>query len=127
MPARCGFPRSYKILHTIHNFLNLILGIEWTISCAKQLLSYLSPTSAHLYRYRNLLQPAERFGRKRGLYTGLGSGFNCMLTNSLTTIALIYGTRLVVEDFAKPTDEKTYKAGNIFTVRKIFCFQLFNV
>ncbi|XP_026317561.1 multidrug resistance protein homolog 49-like isoform X2 [Hyposmocoma kahamanoa] len=69
-----------------------------------------------IQRYRNLLEPAERFGRKRGLCTGLGNGFNCMLTFSLNTIVLMYGTRLVVEDFAKPTDEKRYIPGDIITI-----------
>lgn len=67
-------------------------------------------------RYKELLEPAERYGRKRGLYTGLGNGFNWVLTYSLNAIGLIYGTRLVIDDFDKPTEEKRYLVGKLFSV-----------
>lgn len=69
-----------------------------------------------LFRYRRLLEPAERYGCKRGLYTGLGTGFNWVLTYCIITIGLIYGTRLVMSDMTKPTDERRYIVGNIFSV-----------
>lgn len=68
------------------------------------------------YRYKALLDPAERYGKKRGLCTGLGNGFNWVLTYSLNAIGLIYGTRLVINDFDKPTDEKRYLVGELFSV-----------
>ncbi|XP_061382310.1 multidrug resistance protein homolog 49-like [Danaus plexippus] len=67
-------------------------------------------------RYCKLLEPAERYGRKRGLYTGLGTGFNWVLTYSLNAIGLTYGTRLVLHDFDKPTDEKKYLVGVVFSI-----------
>nr|QCO93568.1 ATP-binding cassette subfamily B member 2 [Chilo suppressalis] len=47
-------------------------------------------------KYRKLLEPAEQYGRKRGIYTGLGTGFNWILTYSLNAIGLAYGTRLSI-------------------------------
>ncbi|XP_045458095.1 multidrug resistance protein homolog 49-like [Melitaea cinxia] len=67
-------------------------------------------------RYRRLLEPAELYGRKRGLYTGLGTGFNWVLTYSLNAIGLTYGARLVLMDFDKPTDEKKYLVGTVFSI-----------
>lgn len=67
-------------------------------------------------RYKRLLEPAERYGRKRGLYTGLGTGFNWVLTYSLNAIGLTYGTRLVLQDFDKPSDERKYLVGIVFSV-----------
>ncbi|XP_063394078.1 multidrug resistance protein homolog 49-like isoform X1 [Cydia fagiglandana] len=68
-------------------------------------------------RYRKLLEPAERYGRKRGLYTGLGTGFNWVLTYSLNAIGLSYGTRLVLQDLliADP-DKRRYAVGEIFSI-----------
>lgn len=68
------------------------------------------------YRYRRLLEPAERYGRKRGLYTGLGTGFNWVLTYSLNAIGLTYGARLILIDWEKPTDERKYLVGVVFSV-----------
>ncbi|KAL4704734.1 hypothetical protein ACJJTC_006512, partial [Scirpophaga incertulas] len=67
-------------------------------------------------RYRKLLEPAERYGRKRGLYTGMGTGFNWILTYALNAIGLTYGTRLVLRDFDKPSDEKVYVVGVVFSI-----------
>ncbi|CAG4929498.1 unnamed protein product [Parnassius apollo] len=67
-------------------------------------------------RYRRLLEPAERYGRKRGLYTGLGNGFNWVLTYSLNAIGLTYGARLVLSDWEKPTDERKYLVGVVFSI-----------
>ncbi|XP_063837633.1 multidrug resistance protein homolog 49-like [Ostrinia nubilalis] len=67
-------------------------------------------------RYQRLLEPAERYGRKRGLYTGLGNGFNWVLTFSLNAIGLAYGTRLVLQDMDKPSDERKYAVGVIFSI-----------
>lgn len=69
-----------------------------------------------MYRYQRLLEPAERYGRKRGLYTGLGTGFNWILSYSLNAIGLTYGTRLVLNDLDKPTEEKKYLVGIVFSV-----------
>ncbi|CAK1588203.1 unnamed protein product [Parnassius mnemosyne] len=63
-----------------------------------------------------MLEPAERYGRKRGIYTGLGTGFNWILTYSLNAIGLTYGTRLILSDWEKPTDERKYLVGVIFSV-----------
>ncbi|XP_075990573.1 multidrug resistance protein homolog 49-like [Anticarsia gemmatalis] len=67
-------------------------------------------------RYSRLLQPAEKQGRRRGLYTGLGNGFNWVLTYSLNAIGFTYGTRLVVGDFDKPTDERKYLVGIVYSI-----------
>ncbi|CAK1588202.1 unnamed protein product [Parnassius mnemosyne] len=67
-------------------------------------------------RYRRLLEPAERYGRKRGLYTGLGNGFNWVLTYSLNAIGLTYGARLILSDWEKPTDERKYLVGVVFSI-----------
>ncbi|CAH0716416.1 unnamed protein product, partial [Brenthis ino] len=67
-------------------------------------------------RYCRLLEPAELYGRKRGLYTGLGTGFNWLLTYSLNAIGLTYGARLVIIDFDKPTDDRTYLVGVVFSI-----------
>ncbi|CAG4929505.1 unnamed protein product [Parnassius apollo] len=67
-------------------------------------------------RYRRLLEPAERYGRKRGLYTGLGNGFSWVLTYSLNAIGLTYGARLVLSDWEKPTDERKYLVGVVFSI-----------
>ncbi|XP_013162197.1 PREDICTED: multidrug resistance protein homolog 49-like [Papilio xuthus] len=67
-------------------------------------------------RYRRLLEPAERYGRKRGLYTGLGTGFNWVLTYSLNAIGLTYGARLILIDWEKPTDERKYLVGVVFSI-----------
>lgn len=72
-------------------------------------------------RYKQLLEPAERFGRRKGLYTGLGNGFNWVLTYSLNAIGLTYGTRLVLQDLDKPADEKKYLVGVVFSVSKQSC------
>lgn len=68
------------------------------------------------YRYNKLLEPAERYGRRRGLFTGLGTGFSWVLTYSLNAIGLAYGTRLVLADMALETDERTYQVGDILSV-----------
>ncbi|XP_053623630.1 multidrug resistance protein homolog 49-like [Plodia interpunctella] len=67
-------------------------------------------------KYKQLLEPAERFGRRKGLYTGLGNGFNWVLTYSLNAIGLTYGTRLVLQDLDKPSDEKKYLVGVVFSI-----------
>ncbi|XP_047524484.1 multidrug resistance protein homolog 49-like [Pieris napi] len=72
--------------------------------------------SKEVDRYRRLLEPAEKYGRKRGLYTGLGTGFNWVLTYSLNAIGLTYGTRLILIDMDKPTDEKKYLVGIVFNI-----------
>ncbi|XP_034839685.1 multidrug resistance protein homolog 49-like isoform X2 [Maniola hyperantus] len=72
--------------------------------------------SKEVDRYRRLLEPAERYGKKRGLYTGLGTGFNWVLTYSLNAIGLTYGTRLVLADWDKPTDERKYLVGILFSI-----------
>ncbi|XP_039763141.1 multidrug resistance protein homolog 49-like [Pararge aegeria] len=72
--------------------------------------------SKEVDRYRRLLEPAERYGKKRGLYTGLGTGFNWVLTYSLNAIGLTYGTRLVLLDLDKPTDERKYLVGILFSI-----------
>ncbi|XP_047544251.1 multidrug resistance protein homolog 49-like [Vanessa atalanta] len=72
-----------------------------------------------VHRYRRLLDPAELYGRKRGLYTGLGTGFNWVLTYSLNAIGLTYGARLVLIDADKPTDERKYLVGVVFSI--LFC------
>ncbi|XP_059046316.1 multidrug resistance protein homolog 49-like [Achroia grisella] len=72
--------------------------------------------SKEIERYRRLLEPAERYGRKRGLYTGLGTGFNWVLTYSLNAIGLTYGTRLVIQDKDKDIDDRIYVVGVIFSI-----------
>ncbi|CAH0578089.1 unnamed protein product [Chrysodeixis includens] len=72
--------------------------------------------SKEVERYTKLLQPAEQYGRKRGLYTGLGSGFNWVLTYCLNAIGLIYGIRLVLQDREKPEEERRYVVGIVFSV-----------
>nr|ADV76539.1 ATP-binding cassette sub-family B member 3 [Trichoplusia ni] len=67
-------------------------------------------------RYTKLLQPAEKQGRKRGLYTGLGNGFNWVLTYSLNAIGFTYGTRLVFIDWDKPDDERKYLVGVVYSI-----------
>lgn len=67
-------------------------------------------------RYRRLLEPAEEYGRKRGLYTGLGNGFNWVLTYSLNAIGLTYGTRLALSDFDNHADDRQYTVGEVFSV-----------
>ncbi|KAM3968871.1 LOW QUALITY PROTEIN: multidrug resistance protein homolog 49-like [Aphomia sociella] len=67
-------------------------------------------------RYRKLLEPAERYGRKRGVYTGLGTGFNWVLTYSLNAIGLTYGARLVIENNDKFGDERRYSVGVVFSI-----------
>lgn len=67
-------------------------------------------------RYKSLLEPAEISGRRRGLFTGLGNGFNWVLTYSLNTIGFMYGTRLIIEDANKPDDERTYVIGIVLSI-----------
>ncbi|CAG9138256.1 unnamed protein product [Plutella xylostella] len=67
-------------------------------------------------RYRRLLEPAESYSRKRGLYTGIGTGLNWVLTYSLNAIGLAYGTRLVLDDMAKPAEERRYEVGSIISI-----------
>ncbi|VVC86230.1 multidrug resistance protein homolog 49-like [Leptidea sinapis] len=67
-------------------------------------------------RYRRLLEPAEKCGHKRGLYTGLGNGFNWVMTYSLNAIGLSYGTRLIIMDMDKSTDERRYVVGVVFSI-----------
>ncbi|XP_048004619.1 multidrug resistance protein homolog 49-like [Leguminivora glycinivorella] len=66
-------------------------------------------------RYKKLLAPAERYGRKRGLYTGLGTGFNWVLTYSLNAIGLSYGTRLIIRDIDS-SDPTRYVMGKMFSI-----------
>ncbi|KAJ8737708.1 hypothetical protein PYW08_000303 [Mythimna loreyi] len=66
--------------------------------------------------YRSLLEPAEQYGRKRGLYTGLGNGFNWVLTYCLNAIGLVYGIRLVLNDRDKSDDDRRYVVGIVFSV-----------
>uniref|UniRef100_A0A2A4J7A7 ABC-type xenobiotic transporter n=1 Tax=Heliothis virescens TaxID=7102 RepID=A0A2A4J7A7_HELVI len=72
--------------------------------------------SKEVDRYTKLLQPAEKQGRKRGLYTGLGNGFNWVLTYSLNAIGFTYGTRLVFIDWDKPDDERKYLVGVVYSI-----------
>ncbi|CAH1647758.1 unnamed protein product [Spodoptera littoralis] len=67
-------------------------------------------------RYTKLLQPAEKQGRKRGLYTGLGNGFNWVLTYSLNAIGFTYGTRLVFMDWDSPESERKYLVGVVYSI-----------
>ncbi|XP_028035436.1 multidrug resistance protein homolog 49-like [Bombyx mandarina] len=67
-------------------------------------------------RYRRLLEPAEEFGRKRGLFTGLGNGFNWVLTYSLNAIGFSYGTRLVVNDFDTDSNLRQYPVGAVYSI-----------
>ncbi|CAB3225446.1 unnamed protein product [Arctia plantaginis] len=67
-------------------------------------------------RYSYLLQPAEQYGRKRGLFSGLGNGFNWILTYFLNAIGLTYGARLVLQDMYKPAEEQRYVVGIVFSV-----------
>ncbi|XP_013189257.1 multidrug resistance protein homolog 49 [Amyelois transitella] len=67
-------------------------------------------------KYKELLEPAERYGRRRGVCTGLGNGFNWVLTYSLNAIGLVYGTRLVLQDMDKPADERKYLVGVVFSI-----------
>ncbi|CAH0703399.1 unnamed protein product [Spodoptera exigua] len=67
-------------------------------------------------RYTKLLQPAEKQGRKRGLYTGLGNGFNWVLTYSLNAIGFTYGTRLVFMDWDSPEGERKYLVGVVYSI-----------
>ncbi|KAJ0183787.1 hypothetical protein K1T71_000210 [Dendrolimus kikuchii] len=67
-------------------------------------------------RYKRLLEPAQDFGRKRGLYTGLGNGFNWVLTYSLNAIGFTYGTRLVLIDFDKDADNRKYLVGVVYSI-----------
>ncbi|KAF9804800.1 hypothetical protein SFRURICE_007703 [Spodoptera frugiperda] len=67
-------------------------------------------------RYTKLLQPAEKQGRKRGLYTGLGNGFNWVLTYSLNAIGFTYGTRLVFMDWDSPDGERKYLVGVVYSI-----------
>ncbi|XP_073952757.1 multidrug resistance protein homolog 49-like isoform X2 [Choristoneura fumiferana] len=67
-------------------------------------------------RYKKLLEPAERYGRRRGLFTGLGTGFNWVLTYTLNAIAVTYGTRLVLQDLDKEPEEQRYVVGKIFSI-----------
>ncbi|XP_063890908.1 multidrug resistance protein homolog 49 [Helicoverpa armigera] len=71
-------------------------------------------------KYRSLLDPAEKYGRKRGLYTGIGNGFNWVLTYCLNSIGLVYGIRLVLDDRERPDEERRYVVGVVFSI-------LFNV
>ncbi|XP_047041195.1 multidrug resistance protein homolog 49-like isoform X1 [Helicoverpa zea] len=66
--------------------------------------------------YRSLLDPAEKYGRRRGLYTGIGNGFNWVLTYCLNAIGLVYGIRLVLDDREKPEEERRYVVGVVFSV-----------
>ncbi|XP_072931072.1 multidrug resistance protein homolog 49-like [Epargyreus clarus] len=78
--------------------------------------------SKEVEKYKTLLEPAEKYGRKRGLYTGLGTGFNWVLTYALNAIGLSYGTRLVMLDFDKPTDQKRYLVGRLFSILfSVYC------
>ncbi|KAJ8737704.1 hypothetical protein PYW08_000299 [Mythimna loreyi] len=67
-------------------------------------------------RYTKLLQPAEKQGRRRGLYTGLGNGFNWVLTYSLNAIGFTYGTRLVFQDWDSPDSERKYLVGVVYSI-----------
>ncbi|GBP95555.1 Multidrug resistance protein homolog 49 [Eumeta japonica] len=67
-------------------------------------------------RYKHLLEPAERYGRHRSIYTGIGTGFSWVLTYSLNTIGLAYGTRLVVNDLYLPVDQRRYVVGDILSL-----------
>ncbi|XP_048489395.1 multidrug resistance protein homolog 49 [Plutella xylostella] len=67
-------------------------------------------------RYKGLLEPAETYGCKRGLYNGLGTGFNWLLTFTVNSIGLAYGTRLVMNDVLKPPEERDYIVGNVFSI-----------
>ncbi|CAH2103160.1 unnamed protein product [Euphydryas editha] len=88
---------------------------EEVLKSVKTIVAY-GGENKEVDRYRRLLEPAELYGRKRGLYTGLGTGFNWVLTYSLNAIGLTYGTRLVLIDFDKPTDEKKYLVGVVFSI-----------
>ncbi|CAB3225437.1 unnamed protein product [Arctia plantaginis] len=72
--------------------------------------------SKEVDKYGRLLQPAERQGRKRGIFSGLGNGFNWILTYSLNAIGLTYGTRLALLDFDKEPDDRKYLVGTVFSV-----------
>ncbi|KAJ2954418.1 hypothetical protein O0L34_g2685 [Tuta absoluta] len=88
---------------------------EEVLKSVKTVVAF-SGESKEVDRYRQLLEPAEQYGRRRGLYSGLGNGFNWVLTYSLNTIGLVYGTRLVLEDMTKPEEERRYLVGIMFTI-----------
>ncbi|CAB3235155.1 unnamed protein product [Arctia plantaginis] len=67
-------------------------------------------------RYSNLLQPAEQYGCKRGFYSGLGNGFNWILTFCLNAIGITYGARLVIRDMYRPEEEQKYFVGVVLSI-----------
>lgn len=67
-------------------------------------------------RYAKLLEPAERSGKRRGLFVGAATGCSWLLTYSLNAIALGYGTRLVLQDLELPPDDRTYQVGDIMSI-----------
>ncbi|KAJ2954416.1 hypothetical protein O0L34_g2683 [Tuta absoluta] len=91
---------------------------EEVLKSVKTVVAYGGETK-EIEKYRKLLEPAEQYGRRRGLYSGLGNGFNWVLTYSLNSIGLVYGTRLVLDDMERPEDERRYHIGTMFSV--VFC------
>ncbi|KAI5641363.1 ABC transporter transmembrane region domain-containing protein [Phthorimaea operculella] len=91
---------------------------EEVLKSVKTIVAYGGETK-EIERYRKLLEPAEQYGRRRGLYSGLGNGFNWVLTYSLNAIGLVYGTRLVLDDDLLPEAERRYRMGTMFSV--VFC------
>ncbi|XP_049693223.2 multidrug resistance protein homolog 49 [Helicoverpa armigera] len=119
------FSIAVSILLTNYQTKSSILEMESYSQAGKQAEEVLKSVrtivafngeSKEVDRYTKLLQPAEKQGRKRGLYTGLGNGFNWVLTYSLNAIGFTYGTRLVFLDWDKPDDDRKYLVGVVYSI-----------
>jgi ATP-binding cassette subfamily B (MDR/TAP) protein 1 len=59
-----------------------------------------------LERYSSLLQPAEKNGKKKGVYSGIGGGLMWFIVYCCYALAFWYGITLIIND--REVEEKDY-------------------
>lgn len=67
-----------------------------------------------MFRYKEALSPAKRFGIRSGIYLGLGGGVSWMLIFFAYSLAFWYGTPLIIADENK--EDGTYTPGVLLIV-----------
>lgn len=70
-------------------------------------------------RYSDKLQVAQKIGKKKGIFTGLGEGIGRFFFFAFNALAFWYGVILILDDRDKPDDEKDYNPAVLMIVSKL--------
>lgn len=59
-------------------------------------------------RYSTKLQEAQRIGKRKGMFSGIGEGVGRFFFFAFNALAFWYGVILILDDREKPDEEKEY-------------------